>query len=249
MPPSTAVCACCNKAFKLNLIIKCCVCKKTFKHSCVNINLDELHILNDTNKGYDWSCVNCRDFGNELKGLKALILKLQNDILALKSDHSDNSSSVKHDDFEEILEEINQRNIRKSNLVIFGVKEQDQELPVSTRIESDKTVVVNIMEAIDSNLNVQNIKPIRLGSFNTGKNRPIKITLDDENLVHNVIRKANVLKKNMLYKSISISFDRTPRQLECYRKIRKELKEREDAGEQNLKIKYVKGIPKIVTVN
>lgn len=249
MPPSTVICACCNKPCKANLIIKCSVCKKTFRHSCVNITLDELRILNDNDKGYEWSCSNCRNFGNELKDLKALILKLQNDILDLKLENSGSRSSIIDDNFEQILEEINQRNIRKSNLVIFGVVEQDQGLSASVRVENDKTEVTNILQVIDPDLNVPSMKPIRLGSYNTTKNRPIKISLNDEKDVHNVIRKVNVLKNNRSYKNISISFDRTPRQLEYYRNLRKNLKEREDGGENNLKIKYIKGIPKIISLN
>lgn len=249
MAPNTVPCVCCSKSFKTNLMIKCSVCKKAFKHSCVDITLEELRILNDNNKGYDWSCKNCRNFGNELRDLKALILKLQNDICDLKSEYSEGRSSVKEDNFEEILEEFNQRNVRKSNLVIFGVEEQDQELSAATCIEQDKTEVANILRVIEPELNTQNIKPIRLGIFNNTKNRPIKISLNDEKRVHSVIRKANVLKNNRSYKNISISLDRTPRQIEHYRKLKKELKEREDGGEQNLRIKYVKGIPKIISLN
>ena len=249
MAPNTVPCACCNKSFKPNLMIKCSVCKKMFKHSCVDITLEELRILSDNNKGYDWSCKNCRNFGNELRDLKTLILKLQNDICDLKSGQSDGRSLLKEDNFEEILEEINQRNIRKSNLVIFGVEEQDKELSASARIEQDKAEVTKILRVIEPDLNTQNIKPIRLGIFNNTKNRPIKISLNDEKHVNNVIRKTNILKNNRAYKNISISFDRTPRQIEHYRQLKKELKEREDSGEQNLKIKYVKGIPKIISLN
>lgn len=249
MPPNTAACSCCNKVFKTNLLIKCGVCKKTFKHSCVDITLEELRILNDNSKGYDWSCINCRDFGNELKDLKSLIVKLQNDIQALKSENSYSRSTIHQDNFEEILEEMHQRNIRKSNLVIFGVKEQDQELLALNRAELDKTEIVNILHAIDPEANVLNIKPIRLGHFNTTKIRPIKISLDDEKHVHNIIRKVNILKNNRTYKNISVSFDRTPRQIEHYRTVKKEFIERKEAGEHNLKIKYVKGIPKIIALN
>ena len=43
--------------------------------------------------------------------------------------------------------------------------------------------------------------------------------------------------------------DRTPRQLEYFKMIREEFNRRKNAGENNIKIKYVNGIPKITSLN
>lgn len=107
MAPSTSLCACCNRSFKNSLMLKCCVCNKLFKHSCVNITVEELHVLSDSSKGYDWTCIGCRELGNELKDLKALILNLQKDISDLKSESISNLSDTKHIDIEEIIDEVN----------------------------------------------------------------------------------------------------------------------------------------------
>nr|CAI5825417.1 unnamed protein product [Callosobruchus analis] len=150
--------------------------------------------------------------------------------------------------FEEVVEEVNQRNRRKRNLIIFGVDEQNQQEPPQVRLEREKTFIKNMIQAVDSEVELPDLRPVRLGLFTTGKNRPIKIVLSSEDHVHRLIRKSKVLKTHKDYKKkkLSISFDRTPRQLEFYRNLKIELENRKQAGEANLHIKYVKGIPRIV---
>lgn len=65
-------------------MLKCSVCTKVFRHTCVNISANELELINDEEKGCDWSCINCRQIGNQIKDLKSLILSLQAEIQALK---------------------------------------------------------------------------------------------------------------------------------------------------------------------
>lgn len=95
------------------------------------------------------------------------------------------------------------------------------------------------------------MKPVRLGKYDATKNnpRPIKISLRDEATVHNFIRKAKTLRDRETFKNVNISLDRTPRQIEYYRTVKNELIQRSSEGETNLQIKYVRGIPKIVSVN
>ena len=46
-----------------------------------------------------------------------------------------------------------------------------------------------------------------------------------------------------------MAFDGTPRQISYYTELKEQLNARIDKGEQNLKIKYVQGVPKIVNLN
>nr|CAI5859544.1 unnamed protein product [Callosobruchus analis] len=134
-------CACCNRAFKSSLLINCSICKKSFRHSCVDLSLEELKLLLDaSSKGLDWSCTSCRSFSNELKGLKSLILELQSELRELK-DSRKGASSVDQMQFEEIIEEVNQRNIRKCNIVVFGLNEVNQEESPENRTARDGLAV------------------------------------------------------------------------------------------------------------
>lgn len=247
MPP-TGYCTCCNKAFKTNLLINCSICKKAYRHACVKLSLEELKVFNDNiDNGLNWSCTGCREFGIELNGLKALILQLQNDLQDLKRDRTP-PVLPEPIQMEDIIVELNERNRRKSNLIIFGIDEQNQGESPENRLTSDKTAVRNILRVIDPELSIPDVKPIRLGSFSERKTRPIKITLNTEESVHNLIRKSKILRTHKDYKNkkVSIAFDRTPRQQQYFQKVKQELNERKQSGETNLRIKYVRGMPQII---
>nr|CAH7719845.1 unnamed protein product [Callosobruchus chinensis] len=117
--PAKSSCKCCNQLCDAHLLVTCCVCKERYKHSCVEITTNEVRTLN-ANKGYDWTCVNCRTIGKDLNDLKALIIQLQSDIQELKTENMRmaGSSSV---DFEEIISEINERQ-KRTNLPVASIK-------------------------------------------------------------------------------------------------------------------------------
>ena len=177
-----------------------------------------------------------------MKSLKAIIISLQDDIQALKNDKPQDNNF----DFEEIISEINERNRRKRNLIIFNVDEQDQSLTADSRINDDTIITAGIMQTLLPNTNFDTIKLIRLGRYNSEKCRPIRITLPNEDIVHNSIRSVKNLTKCQEYKNVSISLDRTPRQIEYFKKVKKELEDRVNAGENDKIIKYFNGVPKIV---
>lgn len=221
-------------------MIACCVCTKLFKNTCVNISSNEVRTINGK-KGFDWTCENCREFGNALKSLKAIIIKLQTDIQTLKNEKPQNNNF----EFEEIISEINERNRRKRNLIIFNVEEQDQSQSAESRINEDKIFTADIMQTLAPDANFDNIKPVRLGRYNSDKCRPIRITLPNEDIVHNLIKSVKNFKKRREYKTISISLDRTPRQIEYFKNVKRELEDRVKAGENDKMIKFINAIPKI----
>lgn len=243
MPANNAVCHCCSKSFDKHLLIQCSVCKKQFKNTCVDITTAEVRLING-NKGYDWTCNNCRAFGNDLK---ALIISLQEDIQSLKNNRSDLTNSISSACFEELAQEVAERNKRKNNLIIFGVKEQNQDLLADVKCEKDAEIVQAILSSVDLEVQRNSIKPIRLGKFAHEKQRPIKIALEDEYQVRNVLKKAKKLRSTRQYKNVSIASDRTPRQLNYYKQVKSELVERQNAGEADCRIKYINGVPKIVS--
>lgn len=243
--PSNLICSCCNKSYKQNLMITCSVCTRVFKHSCVNITSEEFRILCDPDKGYDWSCSNCRKIGGQLKELKNLILSLQNDIQLLKDENRTLKSSDADTDLENVIEEINERNHRKRNLIIFGLSEQKQEDTPEARMQKDKNEVENIIGCLDKDFELHDIKPNRLGRYNKDKVRPIKISLKDEDQVRELIKNAKNLK-NSRYKKVFVSVDRTQMQLRHYKKLKEEVAHKNSIGQEKFKIKYFNGTPKIV---
>lgn len=76
--------------------------------------------------------------------------------------------------------------------------------------------------------------------------RPIKTIFSTATDVFDIIRSKKKILVSNLPSTISISTDRTPYQRESMKKLREELAARQASGEQNLTIKFIKGLPTII---
>nr|CAI5818719.1 unnamed protein product [Callosobruchus analis] len=93
---------------------------------------------------------------------------------------------------------------------------------------------------------VWNIVNKKSGKKLIGKTQTGKFTEQ----VLELIKKSPALKNSEEFKNISVSYDRTPRQMQLYKVVRKQIDDTKNGGESNIRIKYVNGIPKIyIAVN
>lgn len=244
MPPNKLLCVCCNSTFDKQFVVSCTVCHKTYRNTCVNITNSELRIVN-MGKGYDWSCTQCRNIKCDMNDLKSLIVQLQEEVRTLRTSQSQHINIDPDHIIEEVVVEVNQRSLRRKNLVIHGILESDNGLDVSVKRENDKKAVQSVLNLLDNSIDSSDIKPIRLGKFSNGRNRLIKISLRDEDQVHNAIKSAHKLKGTDIYKKVFVSFDRTPLQLRLYKELKEDLIKRQNEGIA-CKIKFFNGTPKIV---
>ncbi|CAH1995122.1 unnamed protein product, partial [Acanthoscelides obtectus] len=203
-------------------------CDSREKCSCVSITANEVRTLN-ANKGYDWTCVDCRAIGKDIKGLRALIIELQNDIKELKAANTQAADSSGFS-FEDVISEVIERQKRKTNIILFNVKEPDQAKSKKEQTESDSTIVLDIVSKVDPELTLTNLKPIRLGPFAGNKIRPIKISFESPDIAQKVAMNARKLNTSRIYSNVRIAPDRTKKQLEYYKEVKRELTERHNAG-------------------
>ena len=84
------------------------------------------------------------------------------------------------------------------------------------------------------------VKTMRLGKRVDNKIRPLLITINSLEDVSNVLR--NYRTKNNIY----VNRDLTVRQRNLAYTVRSEFKRRKDGGENDIKLKYTNGMPKIV---
>lgn len=243
------ICACCNKPNDDHKMVCCCICKNHFSHSCVDLTTSEARIIK-SKKNLSWTCQNCSQIGDDINDLKCIMLTLKKEVETLKAIKSDPAHNANNVDYEEIIQEITERNNRKRNIIIYGISE-DNTLPKSEKSIQDKSEVINVLHTLTPSLNLDNVNPYRLGKFDATKitSRPIRVVLNDEQTVFDLIKKAKNLQNHNSYSKIRISLDRTPRQLEYYRSLKMELDRRTSEGATNLRIKYIRGVPKIAALN
>lgn len=141
---------------------------------------------------------------------------------------------------EQVIREIQERNIRAKNIVIMGIPEPTA-ASAPQRRQMDETEVNKIIsEIIDE---YPQPKIFRLGKYTSDSNRKLKVCFNSQDTAFSILRNKNKLKNE----KIKIFADQTPSQQKYFNELREELKRRNQEGESNLTIKYHKGIPKIVS--
>lgn len=139
---------------------------------------------------------------------------------------------------EEIMTEINERNLRSKNIVIVGIPEPDM---TTDRHAFNKNEVIKILK-MTNNECPEPLRILRLGKFKPGHSRPIKVCFATEETAKNILRNKSFVNRN----NIKIFSDQTPKQKQHIQNLKEELEKRSANGERNLIIKYMKGIPKII---
>nr|CAH7725253.1 unnamed protein product [Callosobruchus chinensis] len=110
----------------------------------------------------------------------------------------------------------------------------------------EKTDVMKVVTHVSSSVTVNSIR--RIGRYDSNKTsgRLVKVTLASPEAVRELRRKTPSLKKSDAFEKISIFADKTPRQMEYYKEVKKQLEERKGNDETNIGIKYFNGTPRIV---
>lgn len=142
---------------------------------------------------------------------------------------------------EEFVREATERIRRSNNIILRGLSEtSDNDLE-----GHDLARVGEILESIDASCVSALTSVNRLGRFQ-GTPRPLKLCFSDPKIPLTLLR--NKVKLSVThFKEITLSDDKTPQQLRQLAELRKELKQRQENGDSNCTIKYVKGIPLIVS--
>lgn len=171
----------------------------------------------------------------EVEHLKGKVTKLECKV------HEEQSSSSAI----ETIQELKDREYKRKNLIIFGVKELSSDEP-DERKTHDMRAISQMLESQCTEVSRENLRVYRIGRREQGKVRPVRIIMACEADVQKVIKKALNIKSNHLYSGLGFSIDKTKQQLQEYKRIKDDLKKRVDEGGENLMIKYVRGQPKIV---
>lgn len=150
-------------------------------------------------------------------------------------------TGTKMETCENIITELNERSLRSKNLLISGIPEPTSGDQMERQIE-DKNSSCKILRNINPDC-PEPIKVFRVGKYHPDKKRPVKLCFETQEAAIYILRNKSKLK-NCDYKVFP---DQTPKQQAYMKCLKEELEARSKRGETNLIIKYVKGIPKIIS--
>ena len=244
--PDFSQCEVCHNGVKKDERVCCDLCKAHFHGTCADLSRQEVACLRGVNRRLQFFCRNC----NLLDTLKML----QNDVKELKEKLSErdkkqqgetsylgviNESQTISDN--QLFDELEERQRRGCNVIINNLPEPDE----STVTANDKqTYDLNSVTKLISLPGVENIEIIkcyRIGKTVTNKPRPIRVILSSAMTAKNVIVKYKA--QNGIY----VNRDLTKMQQNRAYTIRKEFKRRLSVGDKDIKLKYMNGIPQIVS--
>lgn len=263
-------CTLCSKQLgSKSSAVECSSCETSYHAKCVDIDKQICDALKTTS-GFRWLCHKCcvTDKTEEIsnrdncKGCKLIpqflemMQKLNDSVDMLKQEIVTLKKAENHDNFEEVVSEVLDRLDRRRNLVFFGVREADESLSTSECIAADGQLLKEFTSFVNPSgcYIAESTKIQRLGRKNISNTpRPIKITLRNDTDALQFIRhmqsKRQALKNHTRFGGISVSLDRTAKQISYYKQVKANLDTRREAGEEDLIIRYVRGIPKIVNAS
>lgn len=224
---------------------ECDSCKRPIHaQSCSELTSSEIKCMQLKKRVLRFLCNDCNSGLLQIPSIIQSIRELKSEIGLLKSSkpaEPSESHPAPFTNINEIIAELNEREHRKKNIMVFGLSEHQN------NTQADKDTGFEIIKVANPNAS-DNIKLFRVGkpNVNTTKPRPMKIILNSPEEAIQVLRNVNEIKKMKSFENLIITSDKTPNQTLHYKRIKEELSTRTNAGEKNLKIKYFNGEPKIV---
>ena len=192
------------------------------KHEIIESFKNDIKIIHDKIDSLESKIQN---FESTLK----VITKRQNEQEYQLSQLSDEMKNIKMEFTHEILDEIEQRNRRRNNIIICGLGES-QSGDLKERSSHDELEVRKVFGKLKiDNIDIKNAT--RLRKIEVGKKRLLRIKLSSEECKIKLLQCARSLKRFPEYKGVFLNPDRTPLEQRHFTLLRTELKHRKDRGE------------------
>lgn len=244
---SRPICVDCSKKISADEEIKCDYCHKSYHTLCSKLSRAEAACLKAADRSVLYNCSFCKNQPNLIKvvnELKELVTALQQEVKELKSKKSTNPDSTILQQ-NEIINEIYERERRANNIVLYNIEDKELENP-EDKLAKDKEKVINIIKSLAPDISLENIKIHRLGKIVTkNKPRPVKVCMNSRDDAFVVVKNRRKLRERR--EKVFVSFDETDMQRKIFKEVHNEFKNRRDNdGEKDIFIKYIKGLPTII---
>ena len=234
-------CSICKRNCKDSL--SCDICGQVSHPNCAGVSPQEAECLRASNRKIRYFCEKC-NIVDIVSTLQQEVNELKNELSEMKK-KADEEISVKEtgevgglSKEEEIISEIIDRQSRANNLIVYNLPEPNMDVVD----DSHRTDISNAAKILGTDESVVS-KCIRLGKKNDiSKIRPLLVRF---NTADDVL---SVLKSYRTQNNIYVNRDLTVCQRNLAYNVRKEFRRRKDNGENEIKLRYFNGLPKIVKI-
>ena len=121
----------------------------------------------------------------------------------------------------DVIRENKVRDEKSKNIIIYGVQEMDDE----NNIEQVKSIMTTIEEKSNFEHKIPILHVTRIGEKCKEKTRPIRVTLSEQYMVHDILKYCKVLRGSGTYKNVYISMDRSIEQQKVHKELILRLKQ------------------------
>lgn len=178
-----------------------------------------------------------------INAMQIKIESLEADLKSVKMSSETSPTTLVNELFvsEKIIQEMQNRSNRDKNILLVGLPEQIA-CNSNERSAKDEADVLKIISQVSEGIPNPS-KVFRIGKFQTGKSRNIKVCFEAKEPAKELLR-----NRNKLQEGLKIFSDQTPTQQKYMKNLREDLKRRQEKGETDLTIKYVNGTPSIIKI-
>ena len=241
-------------------VIECHGCKEWCHKPCTGLTGAQYNCLRNRGNFIQWFCVECRE--NDREGIEPksrLEAKMDSILKVLSSLHA-KLEDTKNENLREIerkieevvegkvkeyMEEKEEKEKRKLNIIICNLPESQAESSEERKIDDQERVrdlVVKISNVQRSEVN----NPVRLGKIQIGKNakpRLLRMVVKTMEAKKKIMQNVSELGKHVMKgeNRIYINNDTTKKEREQIKSLKAELNQRRSDGETNLRIDYKAG--------
>ncbi|KAE9523488.1 hypothetical protein AGLY_016040 [Aphis glycines] len=221
---------------KLEDIIKSITELKTSNAKIISSLNSHTEKINRLDKKIDDLFKNFSILMEENHNLKLKIVNIEERISCIENNKTQiQQHSFEHDTTDELMD----RQVRSNNVILFNLPENEN--------GSDLENIKNILTALNENIeHFTFYRTRKIKSTIPDRLRPVSGSLTDQSDIFTILQIQKNLKNSTKWSNIHFSSDKIMKQRDEMANLRKTLQNRRKKGEQNLIIKYVNGIPKII---
>ena len=233
--------------------MECDRCSVRFHRNCTDLNNKQFKFIHGfPTKNLEWVCNRClndKDKGDntnkqagdgdqssliveqnkKIIDQNCKILEQQALILDLLKDKKEGNNKVDKQikvHVEETLQEMKEKEEKKMNMILHGIPEGTEEEEAKNKeTDVNKTKAVLTYVNPEVKLTIDPSKVQRIGKKGT-KPRPVKVVLDSVETKMQFIRNSKKLKDHDTFSKVGLSFDKTKREQEEYRRLKEKLDEK-----------------------